>query len=100
MAAVRWDDPLLATRCIDRVFTVVGRMRATEFTSRFATVPYARLVDGDCAVPTILLIGGPEDVEEAAQLRSQACDMLFKTARPRRALQAAIGSAVSLGQVG
>jgi hypothetical protein len=54
------------------------------------------LVDAGRAVPTVLI---REDAEQDARPRSQACDMQFKPFDPD-ALQAAIGSAVSLGQAG
>lgn len=60
---------------------------------------YARLVEAGRAVPTVLMTGGPEDAEQDARLRSQACGMLFKPFDPNTLL-AAIGSAVSLGQAG
>jgi CheY-like chemotaxis protein len=90
---------VLVTRPIEEVFTVVGMIPAAEFTSLFAAVPCARLVDAGRAVPTVVIIGGREDAEQDARLRSQACDMLFKPFDPDT-LQAAIGSAVSLGQAG
>ncbi|MGE5269987.1 MAG: response regulator [Thiohalocapsa sp.] len=57
---------------------------------------YARLVECGRTVPTVLMTGGPEDAEQDARLRSEACGMLFKPFDPA-ALLAAIGSAVSLG---
>jgi len=60
---------------------------------------YAQLVAAGRTVPTVLITGGPEDAEQDARLRSQTCGMLFKPFDPN-ALLAAIGSAVSLSQVG
>jgi two-component system response regulator HydG len=60
---------------------------------------YAQLVAAGRTVPTVLTTGGPEDAEQDARLRSQTCGMLFKPFDPN-ALLAAIGSAVSLSQVG
>jgi hypothetical protein len=98
MAADLVARHVLVTRPIEEVFTVVGMIPAMEFTSLFAAVPYARLVDAGRAVPTILITRG-EDAEQDARLRSQACHMPFKPFDPD-ALQATIGSAVSLVQAG
>jgi two-component system, NtrC family, response regulator HydG len=60
---------------------------------------YARLVKAGHTMPTVLVTGGHADAEEDPQLRLQVRGMLFKPFDPN-ALLAAIGSAVSLGQVG
>jgi hypothetical protein len=63
--------------------------RRQRFTSLFAAVPYARLADAGSAVPTV---GGPEDAEQNARLRSQAWKRAVQTARS--GLQATIESAL------
>jgi DNA-binding response OmpR family regulator len=60
---------------------------------------YAQLVERGRRVPTVLMAGGPQEAEQDAQLRSQACGMLFKPFDPN-ALLAAIESAVSRGPTG
>lgn len=60
---------------------------------------YAQLVDRGRRVPTVLMAGGPENAEQDARLRAEACGMLFKPFDPN-ALLAAIGSAISRGQTG
>jgi DNA-binding response OmpR family regulator len=60
---------------------------------------YAQLVERGRQVPTVLMAGGPQDAEQDALLRSEACGMLFKPFDPN-ALLAAIGNAVSRGQTG
>ncbi len=60
---------------------------------------YARLIQAGRTVPTLLVTGGHEDVDEDPRLRSQTCGMLFKPFDPN-ALLSAIGSAVSLAQAG
>ena len=56
---------------------------------------HARLVETGCTVPTILVTGSRDEVEDNPQLRSQISGMLFKPFEPN-ALLTAIGSAVSV----
>lgn len=55
---------------------------------------YARLVKAGRTVPTVLVTGSPEEVEQEPELRGQIGGMLFKPFDPN-ALLTAIGSAVS-----
>lgn len=57
----------------------------------------ARLVDASRTVPTVLMTGSRESIEEDAPIRSRICGMLAKPIDPH-ALLAMIESAVSRGQ--